>query len=163
MPIMSRGRLLQVMVCLCLVSCAAGNETVSSGGARTSMSALPTGECHPAPGWLAARVEEALAVRGAALTKLYVGPATNLSGGTAEIRSEVFQSAWWLAAMIGVGARPEVAVWLVSGLKEGDPKLRILPADEVALRYSATDARGKPIQGDGREAVRSCVGTPPEP
>lgn len=160
---MSRVGILLVAACLALAACQPSGNAPGSLDAIASMSSMPEGNCKPAPGWLAARLEETLAVRGAALTRLYMGPAANLSGGTAEVRSEVFRSAWWIAAMIGVGARPEVGVWLVSGLKEEDPSLRIVPADEVALRYSATGLRGEPIQGDGREAVRSCVGTPPEP
>jgi hypothetical protein len=160
---MQRVWVLLAAACLALVSCRADVSAPSSFDDIASMGSMSQGECTPAPGWLAARVEETLAVREAALTRLFVGPATNLTGGTTEVHSESFRSAWWVAALIGVGARPEVGVWLVSGLKEGDSSLRIVPADEVALRYSASDSRGEPIRGDGLGAVRSCVGPPPEP
>jgi hypothetical protein len=162
-PGMSRVWVLLIATCVALAACRAGGNTDGSLDAVASMGSMPESDCRPAPAWLAARVEETLAVREAALTRLFVGPATNLSGGSAEVRSEVFRSAWWVAALIGVGARPEVGIWLVSGLKQGDSSLRIVPADEVALRYSATDQGSEPILGEGREAVRSCVGTPPEP
>lgn len=161
--IMSHGRVLLVLAGLVLSACTAGRQAAGSLPASGSMSVSPSDDCQPAPGWVAARIEATLAVRGATLTRLFIGRATNLSGGPGEVRSDIFRSAWWVAGLIGVGARPEVGVWLVSGLKEGDPNLRVLPADEVALRYSALVPRAEPFKGDGLEAVRSCVGPPPEP
>jgi hypothetical protein len=160
---MRRGHVLLVGICLCVVACAAGNETVSSNGPGRSMSAPSMDECEPAPAWIVERLEQTLAVRGATLSRLYAGPATNISGGPAEVHSDAFRSPSWVAAMIAVGVRPEVGVWLVSGLKQADPGLRILPADIVAQRYSLTSLHGPLIEGDGLQAVRSCVGTPPEP
>ncbi|MEP6469342.1 MAG: hypothetical protein ABJC24_06180 [Chloroflexota bacterium] len=126
-------------------------------------SSLPASDCQPAPSWLGVRLEETLAVRGATLSRLFLGPAANIGGGPAEVGSDFFRSPWWVAAMIsGVGVRPEIGVWLVNAVKEG-PGLRIVAADAVSQRYSMRGAPSEPIQGDGLAAVRSCVGTPPEP
>jgi hypothetical protein len=153
---------------LFLASCSAGGQAspplVSAGSVGSSpMSHLPESGCRPAPSGLGERIEATLAVRGATLSRLFVGPASNVTGGPGEVRSDVFRSAWWVAALIsGVGPRPEVGVWLVSG-PEPAAGSRILAADDVAQRYSVRGPVNEPIRGDGLDAVRACVGTPPEP
>ena len=162
------GRAVFVAAFLFLASCSAGGQASASFASAGSlsvppMSHLPEGECEPAPRSLGERIEATLAVRGATLSRLFVGPASNVTGWPGEVRSGTFRSAWWVAALIsGVGPRPEVGVWLVSGPKPSADS-RILAVDEVAQRYSARSPVNEPISGDGLDAVRACVGTPPEP
>jgi hypothetical protein len=161
---MGRAQTFLVLACLCLVGCSPGLQSSSSVAPGDSVSSsLPAADCQPAPDWLGEKLEKTLAVRGATLSRLFLGPAANIRGGPVEVRSEVFRSPWWVAALInGVGVRPEVGVWLINAVKEG-PGLRIVAADAASQRYSMRGAPSEPIQGDGLDEVRSCVGTPPEP
>lgn len=163
---MSRGQMFLALACVCLAGCTAvlqPSPSVAPGQTETMSSPIPEGECQPAPSWLGARLEETLAVRGATLSRLFLGHAANIRGGPGEVRSEVFRTPLWVVALInGVGVRPEVGAWLINAVKDG-PGLRIVAADAVSQRYSMRGAPSEPIQGDGLAAVRSCVGSPPEP
>ena len=113
--------------------------------------------CQPAPDWLITAVTQLLAVGGATLSEVYVGPAS-ITSGPPEVMSELFKPAWWVVAKAnGVGVRPEIAVWVTN---RGAPGTSgdIFAANAAAVRYSRSGQRGQvPIAGDGQDALLGCL------
>ena len=102
-------------------------------------------------------------VREATLSNVYMLPATSFSSGPPELETDAFAAAWWVAGKIsGAGVRPEVAAWLTNRATE-DASGEIFAVDAAAQRYSnwRHDA-ANPINGDGLDQVRACVGPIPE-
>ena len=156
------GLILAGMLGLDSCSFAASPEAVGSGDSSASPS-RSSSTCEQAPEWLIAAIGEGIVVRGATLSNVYVLPATTFSSGPAELASEAFASAWWVAGKLsGVGVRPEVAVWLTNRTTE-DASGDLLAVDAAAQRYSNWRRETEqPIRGPGLDEIRACVGPIPE-
>jgi hypothetical protein len=118
--------------------------------------------CQPAPDWLVTAVTKGLAVTGATLSEVYVGPAS-VTSGPPDVMSSRPGPAWWIVAKInGAGVRPAAAVWVTNRTAPGTSG-EIFAANASALRYSTFGQGGQiPIRGDGQEAVLACLSPIPE-
>jgi len=118
--------------------------------------------CQPAPEWLITAVTAGLAVPGATLSEVYVGPAS-ITSGPAEVMTARFEAAWWVVAKInGAGIRPAEAVWVTNRTAPGISG-DIFGANAAALRSSTFGQGGQiPIGGEGQEALLGCLSPIPE-
>jgi len=159
-----RQALLAIGIAVVLSACAAGASPGSgeaSGGPAGASQAV--GVCEPAPDWLIVVLQDALVVREATLSNVYVLRADGFSSGPAQLQTTEFESAWWVAGKIsGAGVRPEIATWLTNRTSR-DQAGQILSVDAAAQRYSTWESdQGQPIIGPGISDVRACVGPIPE-
>ena len=144
-----------------LSGCRMTAEAGSGSSAQPDVSDA-AGGCVAAPQWLLSRIERALTVRGASLTRAYVVQAGQITVGPPAVRTEAFSDAWFVAALVsGVGPRPELGAWLVQRLDEASAP-SILPANATAIRYGVAGAHVQPIRGVGLDAATACVGPVPE-
>jgi hypothetical protein len=150
-----------------LSACGSGGSRDSEPPGSTASPAADASSvagCEPAPAWLVAVIQDGIVVRGATLSNMYVMQASGFTSGPAELQTDAFASAWWVAGKLsGAGVRPEIAVWLTNRTSENQDG-QILAADAPARRYSEGGSTAEEaIRGAGLEDVRQCVGPIPEP
>ena len=173
---MQRGRtagpppLLSLWLAAVILSgCSAGTGSPASSSSVTDApsgdrSAGGSADCLPAPAWLVDAISEGIEVRGAYLSRVFMGPASAFTSGPAAVISgDAFRDAWWIAGGIyGAGVQPELGLWLTN--RTAEPAAgSILAANAPARRYTRWgENTAGPISGTGSQAVIDCVGPLPK-
>jgi hypothetical protein len=159
------GVLVPVMAGLLLTGCSGqaprGSSAVSSLSSPHESTRSPGEGCREAPRAIVEQLEGGIIVRGATLSNLYVSRVGTTDGGSASLAPFVNQG-WWVAGKVtGAGVRPEIGVWIVSGIS-GPGAAQVIAANAAAGRYSRWGLPGgDEISGPGRTAVETCVGAIP--
>jgi len=123
-----------------------------------------TGPCQPAPDWLVAELGQGLLVRGAYLSEVYIGAASDFTSGPAAVLDDGFAPAWWVVAKInGAGIQPEVGLWVAGPIRDRKA-VQLFGASAASLRYTSWGSDSSdPIRGMGSDVVLDCLSPIPEP
>jgi hypothetical protein len=122
----------------------------------------PPADCADAPTWLVDAISKGILVPGAYLSNAYIGPASAFSSGPADLFTDAFAEAWWVAGRLnGVGVEPELGAWVTNRTAE-EVAGQIFAVNASASRYTEWgDGVTERIVGEGLPAVQACVGPMP--
>jgi hypothetical protein len=153
---------MSLAVLAAIIMCACASSPPPESGVPSNSLVTPelsSGPCRAAPTWLVAATSARIRERGATLSNVYIGPASNFTEWPDPLSTEAWADAWWVVGWIsGIGIQPEVASWVTNRTgpaTKGD----IFAVDAPASRYSSWDSQL--IKGDGLAEVRACVPEPP--
>lgn len=160
---------LSAVVCSCSsTSSASVNSTqvnkIPTATQPTAQEPSTTEPCQRAPDWLVTELGQGLLIRGAYLSEVYIGTASDFTSGPATVLNKDFIPAWWVAAKInGAGIQPEVGLWVVGPIR-GSKAGQLFGANAAALRYTSWGSDDtESIRGKGADAVLTCLTPIPKP